>query len=908
MNGSTTILKNVIIHDNRGGIWNTEGSKLSLTNVVISNNNCQSNYQGPSYCGAMFALINSGEALLTNVTITNNRFYDFTEYYDGKNDHISPSGIENTDGGTLKMINSIVANNLGFLGYDCMGEITSLGHNILGSDQYCQFNRAEGDIVGNWMEHVEPLVNSHPMPYGDIQTLPLLTGSPAINSGDPAACPETDQRGVPRPEGAGCDRGAYEGSLDLAPAPVVVTLSSENTTYFPGVYICETPVEDCTGGTDPNADLAHRYAIDAYRMFFDRYGRNSMDDAGMAVLSTVHAGGDAGVFWNGRQLTYSDYFVVDDIGVHEYAHGVNQYSSRLFNYYQSGAISESLGDMWGEYYDQTNGMGTDTPEVKWLIGEDLEEGAIRSMSNPPQYKHPDRLGSTYYSFKPTDNGGIHINNGVNNKAVYLLVEGGKFNKVTISPIGWDKVLGIYYYAQTHLLTSGAGYDDLYAAVNQACAGMTGGSEGITADDCMQVRKALDAVEMKKAHKSSFNPDASVCPSGKYQVPNYLFHDDFENGDSNWIFEAISGNSRWSLAPGDVHITYAASGDYALFGNDFDATIDREEQVSDTFAAMANGVYIPPGSQPVLYFNHSFGFEHYPPKKTKYYFDGGVLEYSIDDGVNWLDAKSLFDAGTKYTGKLYNGKYAGFNPLRNRYAFRGESHGYVSSRYDLSKLAGKTVRFRWRLGTDYTGGFLGWVVDDVAIYTCVGKPATPSLASPSSGSLLTSYEHVRLDWKNATYAAIYDVQIAADSKFTTLLQQIDGLSQSEYTFSEPLTPDRRYYWRVRAINAVGMYGKWSSARYFRTGMTPPLLAAPENDATTTALRPTFQWSGPAAAKSYLLQVSKYASLSKPVFSTTVKTTSFTPSKNLTPATRYYWRVKANGTNPSGWSQVFTFTTP
>jgi hypothetical protein len=55
----------------------------------------------------------------------------------------------------------------------------------------------------------------------------------------------------------------------------------------------------------------------------------------------------------------------------------------------------------------------------------------------------------------------------------------------------------------------------------------------------------------------------------------------------------------------------------------------------------------------------------------------------------------------------------------RRGFVDTSNGYVSTRYKLSTLAGQTVRFRWVVGTDYTGwANLGWAVDEVRIYKCV----------------------------------------------------------------------------------------------------------------------------------------------------------------------------------------------
>src|SRR4030095_2564226 len=94
-------------------------------------------------------------------------------------------------------------------------------------------------------------------------------------------------------------------------------------------------------------------------------------------------------------------------------------------------------------------------------------GAFRSMSNPPAYLDPDKMSSPYYYQGEGDSGGVHFNNGVNNKAAYLLVDGGTFNGKTVTALGWEKTGAIYYEANRNLLTSGADYSDLYYALQQA---------------------------------------------------------------------------------------------------------------------------------------------------------------------------------------------------------------------------------------------------------------------------------------------------------------------------------------------------------------------------------------------------------------------------------------------------------
>src|SRR4029079_8317552 len=176
-------------------------------------------------------------------------------------------------------------------------------------------------------------------------------------------------------------------------------------------------------------------------------------------------------------------------------HGVTQHESNLFYYYQSGAINESFSDLWGEYYDQTNGLGNDTAAVKWQIGEDISGlGVIRSMNDPSAFGDPDKMSSPNYDEAEDDNGGVHHNSGINSKAVSLMVDGGSFNGKTVTALGWTKTAAIYYEVNTNLLPSGADYSDLYYALQQACANLIG-QKGITAANCAEVKDAVDAVEM-----------------------------------------------------------------------------------------------------------------------------------------------------------------------------------------------------------------------------------------------------------------------------------------------------------------------------------------------------------------------------------------------------------------------------
>jgi len=512
---------------------------------------------------------------------------------------------------------------------------------------------------------------------------------------------------------------------------------------LPGTTPARTEGDPATGITD--IDLAYDYAGDTYDFYDTYHGRDSIDDAGMNLVSTVrycdpsYTCPYANAFWNGSQMVYGQgYSQADDVVGHEMTHGVTDYESGLFYYYQSGAINEAFSDIWGEFVDLTNGAGNDDASVRWLMGEDLPSGAGRDMSNPHAYNQPDRMGdTTYYYCGEGDNGGVHYNSGVGNKAAYLMTDGGAFNGYTISSIGMTKTAKIFYEVQTNMFTSASDYADLYDALYQACTNLIGTSS-ITAADCLEVQDAVDATEMNQQPSGCPATEAPVCDSGS---PNNLFFDNLENtGSGYWTHAAITGSDEWYY-PQNSHsytgfdATYATSGVYNIWGY-------AQSTRADYYIAMTTDVALPSGSTPYLHFNHAHGFEDYPAWGDEGYFDGGIVEYSVDGGLTWHDAGALF-THNGYNGTIDLGGYSD-NPLGGSQAFVGQSHGYYSSRASLSSLAGQSVRFRFRMGTDYSTDDYGWFIDDVRIYTCGAVSPTPS---PSPSPTPAAYIYLPLVLKN-----------------------------------------------------------------------------------------------------------------------------------------------------------------
>ncbi|OQW92069.1 MAG: hypothetical protein BWK78_02775, partial [Thiotrichaceae bacterium IS1] len=501
---------------------------------------------------------------------------------------------------------------------------------------------------------------------------------------------------------------------------------------LPGNIPVRSEGGNITGVADVNN--AYDYAGDVYNFYSTMHERNSIDNNGMTLVSTVRYCDPSlptefcpyqQAFWNGVQMVYGqDYASADDVVGHELTHGVTQHTSGLFYFYQSGAINESFSDLWGELIDQNNNRGNDAPQVKWQMGEDLPVGAIRNMGNPPSFSDPDKMTSSFYNCEQTnlggfgDAGGVHTNSGVNNKAAYLMTDGGNFNDRIVSGLGSSRVANLYYEVQTNLLTSASDYADLYDALWQACVNLQ-----YTTQDCEEVKKALDAVEMNKQPTRCpvVQPSVPVCDNPLH-VPVDQFYNGFESGGTNWDINGYIkdqfGNDTttpsWfvpqnSLDNPYLRSSYATKGTGNAFGFDqgsFPTAGIYHGGISDTRLSMRNAVGIPPSA--FMRFDHAYSFE----SDNSGNYDGGVLEYSADGGI-WTDANSLI------MDNSYNGSIAANwdNPLARRAAFVADSRGYISTRLNLSSLSGKQVKFRFRMGTDEIGYDYGWFIDEVRIYSC-----------------------------------------------------------------------------------------------------------------------------------------------------------------------------------------------
>ena len=371
------------------------------------------------------------------------------------------------------------------------------------------------------------------------------------------------------------------------------------------------------------------------------------------------------------------------------------------------------------------------------MGEDLPDGgAIRDMETPATFDQPDRMTSSIYTADPDeeDGGGVHTNSGVNNKAAFLLTDGGTFNGRTVTGLGIAKVSRIYYEAQTALLTSASDYADLYSALQQACANLVG-TAGITSGDCAEVTDAVSAVEMNVSPPDAPAPEATVCDNGA--APATQFLDTLENtGSGNWTAQAgwfYPANSN----PFGFDAEYATSGTENFWGPDLEVPGGATYSIS-----LNRDVAIPAGQLAYLRFNHAYGFEDSTGGSN---YDAGVVEISTNGGASWTDARPLLTANG-YNGTVSEGD--GTNPLRGQRAFVRESNGYISSRATLTSLGGQNVRVRFKIGVDSSFEDFGWFIDDVRFYTCGRRAdhAAPAASAPAASAAGAAADHRR--WPGA----------------------------------------------------------------------------------------------------------------------------------------------------------------
>lgn len=234
-----------------------------------------------------------------------------------------------------------------------------------------------------------------------------------------------------------------------------ITIYNESRGY-------QLPGQVVSSQSRPGTGAAEQEAFDGleatFNFYWQVYQRNSIDNEGLHLDATVHFGENYNnAFWNGQQMVFGDgdgmifdRFTIDlDIIGHELTHGVTGHEAGLTYLGQSGALNESISDVFGSLIRQWKNDET-TAQADWLIGknvvkiQDNAKGALRSVKEPgtaydnrlmgrdPQPNHMKNYIST-----SADNGGVHLNSGIPNRAFFLAADylGGK---------AWERAGQVWY--------------------------------------------------------------------------------------------------------------------------------------------------------------------------------------------------------------------------------------------------------------------------------------------------------------------------------------------------------------------------------------------------------------------------------------------------------------------------------
>jgi Zn-dependent metalloprotease len=258
---------------------------------------------------------------------------------------------------------------------------------------------------------------------------------------------------------------------------------AQHATRLPGVRVRG---EGDTESGDAAVDEAYDGAGATWDLYFDVYGRNSIDGNGMRLDSSVHYGVDYdNAFWDGAQMVYGDgdrelferFTISLDVIGHELTHGVTDHSAGLEYHDQPGALNESFSDVFGSLVKQRARRQT-AAEADWIIGEGLFTSRVRGVglrslkapgsaySDPVLGSDPQPAHMSNYDGSPEDNGGVHVNSGIPNHAFYLAA-------VAIGGFAWEKAGRIWYDALTQRLGPDSDFAAAASATQAAAANLYG---------------------------------------------------------------------------------------------------------------------------------------------------------------------------------------------------------------------------------------------------------------------------------------------------------------------------------------------------------------------------------------------------------------------------------------------------
>ncbi|WP_308493347.1 M4 family metallopeptidase [Microbacterium terrisoli] len=309
-----------------------------------------------------------------------------------------------------------------------------------------------------------------------------------------------------RPHRAQLELSVEDGELvaRAEPSPDRTITDAQGTENLPGTTV-RTEEQPPVGDTTVNE--AFDGLGETFEFYWEAYQRDSIDGRGLPLEATVHYGHDYdNAFWNGERMVFGDgdgdvfagFTGSITVIAHELTHGVTEASGGLDYQGQSGALNESISDVFGALTEQfTEGQSAD--QASWLIGAGvLAPGihgvALRSMKapgtaydDPVLGKDPQPATMADYVQTTDDNGGVHINSGIPNHAFYLFATalGGK---------AWERA-GLVWYKTVTAGTLPTSAD--FTTFANATLTVAHAEYGETSEEAAAVRTAWTSVGVLK---------------------------------------------------------------------------------------------------------------------------------------------------------------------------------------------------------------------------------------------------------------------------------------------------------------------------------------------------------------------------------------------------------------------------
>jgi len=294
-----------------------------------------------------------------------------------------------------------------------------------------------------------------------------------------------------------------------------------------------------------NSAIDALYCTQAYYDFMkEHFNRNSIDNNGFPLKINVNIKSYVNAYWNGESATFGsgdcyNYGPLTTMALvaHEFTHGMTDFTSNLIYWQESGALNESLSDIFGESVEYFK----DSLNFDWTIGSKFPRTTnvkpFRSMSNPNEFECPKYYKGKYWSGSYRDNYGVHTNSSILNYWFYLLVEGKQgisegLDTFNVKSLGIDNALDIVYQMATVYLTENSNYGDAYEYSLEATKDLFGEQS----TQFSNVKEAWKAVGIPKnlIYRPKKDIDFDILYNGKNDILERFCSDEFNDFEISFI--------------------------------------------------------------------------------------------------------------------------------------------------------------------------------------------------------------------------------------------------------------------------------------------------------------------------------------------------------------------------------------